>query len=740
MMREKFPLASSVFVHPLPEMLDSRIQSSMSPLLKSTWHRLFFPILIGALSGTLFIPPLSMGFPQSAKLREKLHGVQSRQVFASPLRSRARLRFSPDGKFILLQDLAGVFVISRELFRAVGHVDAVDLYGAIFSADSQFLRVVGPSLIAASWKLPGFQNPSGIDLPLKDGCLDGQVSSTSEVLACYRPDESLQIFDLKTGAELFSEPPHRDPTLKTRVLLPLDSDTPYAGPIGFVVVDSFAQFADRHILRVPMFFSPDGHDLLVTPNVGSSIRIDIPNKRKTPIHGSFSKHKFTVLALLEANRVLATDPDNKDALQILSLETGDRVGSLPIRAETARLATNSRFLLWRESNDQSVRVFDLQENRVLDSPLNIGLDISGNDLAFYDESGVLSLSHLNDPAPYRRATIPLSNLPALHVASVDPNLKRIAFSAGDMGGVFQVESGKQIVSLRTFISASFGDPFSAWITVPRNGQVPAQIEKLDTSTGKIAPVAPIGKTQLRSNGVVMTEYAFDDPGGFDRPLVTRLGGVRFRLRGLDSATGFELWKHSFLQETPIPFPDPQGDRLVLGWNARDDGAHEAAGHFPATKQILKKAKLKDQDTFFEILDARSGKSLGGVLVQAGSGPSSFDTAFSCGDSLILVKDARRVSIYSLSDGGLRAHLIGEKPVANSNRNLLALDAGTGRLAIYDLRSGAKLDDQLFPSDISFMQFSGDGKSLLVLTSQQEVFVLSTDHPPVIPTPTVPLAP
>src|SRR5579863_8337453 len=212
-------------------------------------------------------------------------------------------------------------------------------------------------------------------------------------------------------------------------------------------------------------------------------------------------------------------------------------------------------------------------------------------------------------------------------------------------------------------------------------------------------------------------------------MIARDGRVSYRLRSLDPTTGRELWKHSFDRDTPIPFPDPQGDRLVLGWKAQDEGAREAAKHFPATKQIFKNAKLKEQDSFFEVLDARTNKSLGGVLVQAASGPSTFEIAFSAGDSLVLVKDERRVSLYSLTDGSLRARLLGEKPVANALSNLLALDAGAGRLALYDLRTGAKLDDQLFPQDIAYMQFSGDGKRLLVLTSQQLVFVLSMEHPP-----------
>jgi hypothetical protein len=54
---------------------------------------------------------------------------------------------------------------------------------------------------------------------------------------------------------------------------------------------------------------------------------------------------------------------------------------------------------------------------------------------------------------------------------------------------------------------------------------------------------------------------------------------------------------------------------------------------------------------------------------------------------------------------------------------VALDLGSGRLAIYDLNSGAKLDQQVFPDDIAYTHFSSDGKRLLVLTEHQAVVIL-----------------
>ena len=83
----------------------------------------------------------------------------------------------------------------------------------------------------------------------------------------------------------------------------------------------------------------------------------------------------------------------------------------------------------------------------------------------------------------------------------------------------------------------------------------------------------------------------------------------------------------------------------------------------------------------------------------------------------------RVSLFSLSEGALKAKLVGNKPAANGASNLLALNDGAGKLALYDALTGAKLDQLLFPEEIAYSHFSDDGKRLFVLTQSQLAFVL-----------------
>ena len=60
---------------------------------------------------------------------------------------------------------------------------------------------------------------------------------------------------------------------------------------------------------------------------------------------------------------------------------------------------------------------------------------------------------------------------------------------------------------------------------------------------------------------------------------------------------------------------------------------------------------------------------------------------------------------------------------SAEAQLLALDLGEGRLGIFDLRDGAKLDQQVFSGGLAYLHFSADGKRLVTLTEQQTAVIV-----------------
>jgi hypothetical protein len=660
--------------------------------------------------------------PQSVRPHEELHGVLSRQPLKPPLRNaEVMLRYSPDGRTLMVQNPSGVYLFSREPFTLRAHMAAEEVYPARFSVDSQEITVIGHGLSLNREKLPGGPVLEQRELPSHDGCLDAELAPGAEFFACLTPELNLVIYRLSTNELIFSALLDQLNSPNRIVYIPLDPDIGFPSPFGFRLANNWDSMANKGLKFVSMNFSPDGKMLLFR-NESEAFTVDLATRRKASLAGWLHKRMHASFALQNDQSVLVASGEKEAAPVIVSLKTGGIAGNPSFKADSVRLASNRRYALLSDVGLPGVRVFDLEQNRELDSPNNLSIDIFGNEMAVLDEKGSLFVYRVGERLPFLGADLPLDSLPVLRAAAVTPALERIAFSVDGNSAAFQVATGERTYTGPRFSAANFSDQTLASLLLPRDRNNPPRVLQLALASGRTTPVWSGGKDHVRSGGPVLLEYALATPIGH-RFAVTQENDIPYRLRALDPATGKELWKREFFENSPVPFADPQGERVVLGWNAQSLHAQSAAKRIPSAWEIFKHAKISKLDSYFEILDARSGKSIGGVLIQAGSGPLSYDAAFSAGDVLFLLKDGKRVSVYSLQDGSLKARLVGGIPTTNAQNNLFAMEQGPARLFIYDLATAAKLDQQIFPDSIAYTHFSADGNRLLVLTRHQVAYDL-----------------
>jgi hypothetical protein len=623
------------------------------------------------------------------------------------------LRYSPDGRTLMVQNPSGVYLFSREPFTLRAHMAAEEVYPARFSVDSQEITVIGHGLSLNRERLPGGPVLEQRELPSHDGCLDAELAPGAEFFACLTPELNLVIYRLSTNELIFSALLDQLNSPNRIVYIPLDPDIGFPSPFGFRLANNWDSMANKGLKFVSMNFSPDGKMLLFR-NESEAFTVDLATRRKASLAGWLHKRMHASFALQNDQSVLVASGEKEAAPVIVSLKTGGIAGNPSFKADSVRLASNRRYALLSDVGLPGVRVFDLEQNRELDSPNNLSIDIFGNEMAVLDEKGSLFVYRVGERLPFLGADLPLDSLPVLRAAAVTPALDRIAFSVDGNSAAFQVATGERTYTGPRFSAANFSDQTLASLLLPRDRNNPPRVLQLALASGRTTPVWSGGKDHVRSGGPVLLEYALATPIGH-RFAVTQENDIPYRLRALDPATGKELWKREFFENSPVPFADPQGERVVLGWNAQSLHAQSAAKRIPSAWEIFKHAKISKLDSYFEILDARSGKSIGGVLIQAGSGPASYDAAFSAGDALFLSKDGKRVSVYSLQDGSLKVRLVGGIPTANAQNNLFAMEQGRARLVIYDLATAAKLDQQIFPDSIAYTHFSADGDRLLVLT-------------------------
>ncbi|MGA2094777.1 MAG: hypothetical protein ABSH39_00630 [Candidatus Acidiferrum sp.] len=681
--------------------------------------------LVGMVVAFLLQPQLlsvATALPQQSRPQEDLRGILLRQPLKPPLRDASvTLRYGPDGHSLMVQNPSGLYMLSREPLRLRLHSLAEEVYPARSSFDSNEITIVGHGLTVDREKVPSGPGFERTLLPFHDGCLDAQLSPGADFFACLMPDLKLVVYQLSANRVIFTDSVPVTNSPYPIVHIPMDPEIAFPSPIGFRLANTWSSMAGKGVKFLPMDFSPDGKTLLLSGRP-EGIHLDLTTGRKIPLPGSIHKRLTGSFCLQTDDRVLIAPGEKGEPAALMSLKSGEVLATFSFKADTVRTASNPRYALLTDTGKIGVRVFDLEQNRELDAPENLSVDIFGHEMAVLNDRGTVFLYRMGETLPFLSADLPIDGLYTLRAAAVTPALDRFAFSLEGSAALFQVASGAPIYSGPPFSAAFFSGPPSAFLLRREDPKNPQHVIQLDPGSGKIAEAWNARKGHLHPSGSVLIEY---DPSTIvgRRFVINGENDVPYILRALDPASGKELWKREFTDSSPVSFADPQDDCFILAWDAKSLGAELAAKHSPAAWEIFKHTKVSNLDTYFEVLDARSGKDVGGALVQQGSGPYSFDGAFSVGDVLFLMKDGKRISVFSLKDSKLLSRFVGVIPAANASSNLFAFEEGPGLLVIHDLRTMAKLGQHIFQDSLAYFHFSGDGNRLFVLTKHQVAYIL-----------------
>jgi WD40 repeat protein len=668
--------------------------------------------------------------------------VLSRHRLDPPLRSgNRRVRFSPDGKYILLQDDSGIRIFSHEPLEEKTYVSATRVLPAVFTADSQNVVISSPSLEVAIVSVDKNRkvDPKPLSSSLKT-CQAAVLSPMGNALGCFDYTFKLHLLGLPAGQELVSSQLFNLPS-GLFALRRLPSGSAFSEPFGYVVTNSIGFVFDRNPSTGNLVFSPDGRYLIAAGFGGDLIAFDARNGQKFNLPGSLRHRRATSLRFSGSDQVAILDPQKPDDSVLLSFPDGKMLKKIGLSG-LAQDTSAAGYLVYNTADASDSGIFELQEGKSVLKLSDPAADVYGRDVATFTADGNLVLSHLDNSPPQ---TVPATAglLPMLQVAAVSPDTSSLALSTGGEGAVYRAADGKRAITLEN-IEGGWCVDSSCYLWLYNRGAREFELQDFSVSSSETSKAwsrpRPDNKqgmytahTEYFPSATVLFQHSMNvDPESCVSAVLasqaSSLASVHmsgFSLRALDTRSGDELWKRGFESDPAVPFSDPQGDRFVLGWKAASPGGRRTMKDNPAATEAFKHDKQANKDSYFEVLDPRTGKSLGGVLAQIDSTPEEFDSAFSEGDWLVLAKDGQRVFVFSLSSGQEVLKLFGWRPTLNAATSTLCLSTQADRLTTYDLKTGEKLHDYNFATAIVYAHFSADGQKLLALTEDQMLYVLDT---------------
>ena len=677
--------------------------------------------------------------------------ILSHSHLTPPLHSRLRaLQFSPDGKYILLQDEATAYVLTRSPLAIQLSLPANRALPIRFTADSKAIVIGLQDMRARKWHIESDEGDEAKKFTEGTECYYAAVSPHGTYYACLQTDSTLRVFRIDDGQLVFNGRVGEERDIHAPAIIPLHDGLARSEPFGYYMGALLSFRADRRLLARNLRFSPDEHYLLATAWRETMAIADLQTGKKIGVAGSF-KHAIDHgdLEFVSDDRLAYVSEDKAEDSALLSFPKGDVVAKLNVTGGAQR-TSDPRYMVHFATDGSDAELLDTQTGKPVSKILREGGDVFGDESASYAPDVGLAITPVGKDTVKTLALVPPTPLQTLRTAMASPNLQNLALGVSGDGGIFRVADGKQLLHFHGLRGAWFDDEQHCYVRGPRANPPGWEMDRIDLASG--------AKEKLWPNDDHLVEYLMSGPVVLSQHntfayfwLGSGGSALGYSLDVLDRNTGRPLWSRAAADANrgapaptmpPVPFDDPQGERIVLGWDGASDGAKKLAKGNAVMTEALKQTKAAAHDSLFEVLDARTGNRVGLVLVPGGSGPESYTSAFSAGDWLILVKDEMRVTAVSLSGGAERLKLTAYYPALYGPTGLLAVTQDGGHLALYDLKTGQQRDSYGFPSMVVYSRFSADGKRMLVLTQDQSVYVLDlTSAPPAAPgAPSLPTLP
>lgn len=639
---------------------------------------------------------------------EKLVGLMDKRTLTPPLRADlTNVKFSPDGKFLLAQDDASIFVLSHDPLRLLFRIDARNSYPAQFTPDSKSVVFSTHALRMERWSVPEGNQTEVHELALPGGCVQSKLSSDGSTLACMNRNFDLLLLKVADGGQIVA---------KKQFFLP-----DISGPYGVLALGYIIAMEEGHLEWAQMDFSPDSRYFLVAGG-RSSFALNLLTHQNIALHGGLDDRlRRGSFAFDSPDRVISVDASDPKDSGIFGFPSGRKTEAIYLRGEV-RAPTRGNYVLAGPLKDYQVGALNLSEPEkftlaVRDSP---ALDIFDDQAAVQAASGQVVLVGLPNLKKDAAADLPLSPLGTLLASDVSPDLQWLAMSGDSRGGVWNVSTASRLYYTRGFRGAYFDSDVALYSDFP----------KLDPKARSIA------KMNLNGGGI-QTAFPIDDGPQeivrqWGRYLVTRKPAGKKGSASHDTALdvanagdGHLLWTRIFPKEMPAATLNADAGTLLVGWPANSDAAKEELKNYPTLRSQLDALKDKSSAYFLEEMDAATGHQLGQMALDTGKWSFDIDDAYGAGSFVVVSDNRNRTLVYSLSTGQQIASYFGSHSVMSVPVNLLSIENEPGVLDIYKLGNEQKTNELTFSSPVALQKFSADGARLFVLTENQTEYVFDS---------------
>lgn len=625
-----------------------------------------------------------------------------------PLRpSPWRIRFSLDGKYVLVQDEGSITVADANARKALFRIDAPDANGAMFTPDSAGLVFNDDKLRVERWDVAAGKRTDTKEMIVYDGCSQNKLTPDGKTLVCLRTQ--FGDANVKVGLSLID----------------VDSGKSYLDKPNFYAVSAFT--ARSELINVAenvlggynvatVLIDPTGRYLLISI-VDQSAAFDLQKRQQIQLGGKLKGLTDATMTFMGPDKfyVVWTPSGSKVPYpaQVLSFPDGNIVNQTSIGDQSVVGATKGDLILAGPFKDFAIGIVDPTNTKIIAGWQLPAADVWEKYLAGETATGGLYLGHIgsNDGT---QMSLPLGPLPTLTSGNFSPDGKYLAVSLKGRTGLWDVSTGKQVTLMRPMTFMWIDGQDHLYAMLPKFvSHDPTEIEvDLNSQQAK-----ELGKPEDKDRQHQDLQYIFRSMGK-NKDL-----SYHATLEVKSMETQKILWSRDFPHESPVCWPSDDG-RMVLAWDLSVDTAKSEIKKYPKLQEQTKGVAALKKGLLIETVDGQTGALLEQVAlpeVDLSRGWNDERFARISGEFALVNGEHGNTAIYRIDTGAKVGEFFGSPVATDAARGLIAAVNREDEIIFADEKTGKELERFTLGSPVRLARIvDGGDPKLLVLTADQVV--------------------
>jgi WD40 repeat protein len=626
-----------------------------------------------------------------------------------PLRAALdRVRFSPNGQYVLAQDESRIHVLSRAPLKRLFSIDAPGAKEAHFSPDSTQVVFHYPTMRVERWDVATGKREKFFELVDYDGCPQTSLSPDGKTMVCLSQTRGgvwLKLMDVESGKLFYDNKNFYQADLEVQ---PWTAIFRYitAAEVGTVV------------------YSQDGFTMLIATGT-KTMAYDLRARKPIGLHGDLSSIVQGRIAFADSNKLIfecdlrAKGYKSQETSKVCeaSFPEGNLIHDFTVGYQWLDSVAHGNHVLIGPFRDSASALVDPSTGKVSAGFKMDALDLYDQAIASETAAGGVTVGDLGSQKT-ESVDLPISPMPELEAAAFSPDGRFLAFSNSSRSVIWDLDAQKQVALMRPFNAVRFDDQEQMYAQYPESHLKPGQNSRIDLKTGKVTEGAKYDPNALQYGNVLVKIRSMDK---FE--VVTE----NTAMESFDPATGALLWSKRFPHQMPILRHSDDGALLLisdLSWKTADDETARARDKFIRASD--KKGEWLLYGLLVEELDSQTGSIQRAIaLPQAGfeSEPRETRSAVLYGDYLVVRGRFNNSTIYRLSDGKRLGAFYGTAIAGDGKLGVIAATNLDQEITLYDANTAKELKRVTVDHLPRAARIVAAKNALLVLTASQRVYTI-----------------